>query len=959
MSPTCTNNYNTESTLPNPPENLSGKESQPVSDSGDQGQDNPQTKASQSLNGKGFSTVKRRKPSKKKPKKQSQRIWVGYDTEYNPQPDGSQHPVSTQIFIKDANPKIKVEHPLLLKAVPIYNTEEAYLGATYVFDSRRLAAGLEYAFHFSEALTACLSASKWDCKSELEVLCYTHYSNAELANFFPELENLRELLKEQGDGYEDGKPLRNNAQLIPIKKSFRLKNYHLGLPKGVQVTFADTMHLFPPTNLGKLGSSAKLPKLPHVDWEETNASQWLEKDPESFIKYAAVDASIPCMAAFYMNESKNKIVENLAEKGVIPPTNEKTTKKIINKVFTTASGYSEAFTLAHLEQEGLKEAYKESVKKLEENYLVPGLEKVKGGLNKYFISDKPNVFLHQDQWDMASAYASAMAVIEYPLTEPLQDYWRKKPVRADHVAKEINGHMTGFYRIEWELSEDADEWKRCVVAYGQHGGVTVRKSDENQWISSYELQALAQLNPEAKIIVHQSLYWKKTKKVVNLKEFISDLKEVRNHYRYELKDDNAQNTVKLIGNGTYGKLGQQTKSLDSRGIHASVFNGGKISQTAHGKITKSLITNPIYANLITGYIRSNIAITSSINKAVMCVTDSVLVETGKFRDPSNVKTKYNHLRKCLSGIKWELEKEDCDFAVFKERDYFGYKVKKEHSREEIAETIKKGEWDSSMPEKLIEKIIPVKIAKRGYKSKDKNESLDSQWRFIRDSIPRMKGKPMTFVSRDLLGAKDFLTGRGKLNSASETKRSIGSYNNRYMCDNLEEFHRRTLVKEQCRRKGYADEAHCVLENPELFEKIQKRCFPKAQLKHTVPPEIKRIIAGLHHFHKMSVRKLEKHTGISKSTISRWTCEMIAGGEVRLTQIKSEIGGNPLILKIEGQEFLIDENRDRCLAKLSRWKKSKNEDCPTSHFGAASPKRKVGQSNSQGSENSEAIVLQGF
>lgn len=131
---------------------------------------------------------------------------------------------------------------------------------------------------------------------------------------------------------------------------------------------------------------------------------------------------------------------------------------------------------------------------------------------------------------------------------------------------------------------------------------------------------------------------------------VNALLELRKQYKDE-NNDAMQSTVKLVGNGIFGKFAQQTNALIPEAIHDSILQDVRINNSTHSDVIQSMITNPVMANWITGFIRSVVAISAAENKAIMAVTDSLLVP-GKWTPSAKIKSPYGHLQKALNSTEW-------------------------------------------------------------------------------------------------------------------------------------------------------------------------------------------------------------------------------------------------------------------------------------------------------------------
>lgn len=803
---------------------------------------------------------------------------AGWDTEYDQErsverlPDGRegysftgrQAPVTTQLYL----------HNVFLTDGDTFNLIVAFgdkllyfkefkTGTSFVFDDRGLKAGMEYYEAFKSRLLKLIEILNLSIDKKSGFTLWTHYSNAELANIIPTRKELKELI-ELNDDYlhaskEGSKWNSDNLRIFPKGKSFNIQN--IKLAEGIKAHVYDTTHLFAKVSLEKLGETIGIEKIEHPNWDEVSASEWLASDKEKFVDYAATDAIIPCIAATQFYKCIRDLIKDLSNEGVIPPLEHKEVKKALNRRYMTASNCSETIATLYLIQNGVREDFKKLNSRLIELIVRPALTKVKGGLNKFYVSDKPEHFINVDSWDLKSAYLTALTIIKLPLWEPVSVGYKKSTF---HKLSQRLDQLEGcYYQVKYSLPVGCSEWDRINIfvndRYNQ--GFTGRITGDNQWLTHWEIQAQAKVTPHVEIEIINGIHWEKQigGKYANMLELMNPLSELRSNYKAS-NNDAMQNTIKLIGNGTYGKIAQQTNALIPEMIHDSIMQDGLITASTHCQVIHSKISNPIYANWITGFIRACVAITARENKAIMAVTDSLLVNGGSFTHSKDIKVPYGHLRKALESCTWQLEHNNVNAMIFKERDYYLYKVSPLEAQSIIKE-IESG----IMSNESIENMDIVKAAKRGVKlQNDNNNKL-----FVKLCNGRKNGNPLEFIDKTLGSAKEMLLYDKILNRPSESTKKLGSANLRYNCDTHEEFIERNKLNELCRRKGFADSVHCKMESPEEFERLKKKIKSGVRHKSKVDHEMRYLIMVTLDDKLISLRELEKITDIGKSTLQRW------------------------------------------------------------------------------------------
>lgn len=851
--------------------------------------------------------------SKKSTERENVRIWMGWDTEYNTElSSGVQSPVTTQIYIHGTKKLSRDELDRLVRCckrrgiklldVKSFQSRLGH-GLVFVFDDRGLAAGVEYNDQFDTYLRFLLDeVVKAKSSIDYSLELYTFYSNAEIANLAPHKEDIKRIMEEQKDSV---KRSNRNLKILTIQGTYVWLNYRRGMPENVVVNIRDVRTLFYKPSLDSLGELVEMPKLEHPNWDEISAGKWLEIAKESFIAYGATDPAIACLSALTFHEMRDKLINDLSNLGVINPLS-RTVQKTLESVTMTAASVSDRMVASHFECQGWWDRYEEWTEDLFENYLPPGAQVTKGGLNKYFLSSEPGLYEGVDIFDVASQYSNAMLNLKIPLGAP--EHLNFNPAKwssAKDVAARLIDNDQAYLHVDYELPEGCSERERPFVAKYNGEGCTLRSATK-QWMTLWELQLIAFIHPEALIRVRSCMIWKLKIEgfdYITLKEYIQAIIDLRNKYKKQYKESGETDivaklmseTIKLIGNGTAGKFGQCKVGLNPDNVHETLMKGGNISNTANGEIFSAKIGNRYVFNLITAMARTYTAYAAWLNGAKMVVTDSMIIDSGAFKDPKDHLTPYWQLNDVLKTFTFEQDNDNVSTLILKERDYAVVDCLTQGAQEKLRKSVEEKElllepWEIKVP----------KVAKRGcslprnsdkeieafkqrvlsvcpnYVPKGNNwGAYLSNWKFLEKSVPRIDGSPMEFEKSHLLKAKEHLMGEGVLNSKTVKKARIGSYNLRYMCDDEREFHRRLLVKEQCRQKGFADEMDCKLNDSDQWEEIVKRCKPKPHHIKSVPLDIKKLIGILagSGSRLFSVRRLERITGIGKSTIQRWAKEM--------------------------------------------------------------------------------------
>jgi len=247
---------------------------------------------------------------------------------------------------------------------------------------------------------------------------------------------------------------------------------------------------------------------------------------------------------------------------------------------------------------------------------------------------------------------------------------------------------------------------------------------------------------------------------------------------------------------------------------------------------------------------------------------------GKFLPSEDIRTPYNKLNSILRAFKWERDFENVHFSIFKERDYFSFKVIEDE------QNVLKELETSTASESTLQKMVILKAAKRGFKSNQLDTELKNI-EFARKSLNRLNGQPIEFEMVTLTKFKDFLNKEKVLNETSLTHKRLGCENIRYHCNSIPILRKRVRIKEKFKRLSYADALDCKLNNPTLYNNIIKKTKDSTPLPHNqLSIKIQHAICSLISHQNVSLRKLElffKLNGfnLGKSTIQRWNKKYVS------------------------------------------------------------------------------------
>lgn len=772
----------------------------------------------------------------------------------------------------------------------------------FVFDARNTLAGKT----FTEALMAMnnwlsIDVCKYESDVSHEIYLITHYSNAEWSCIAPHKDDLTLLKKLQGDDSESYRP---DLAVMPIQNRGVVKNLHLNYRENINYHIHDTSLLLGGGTLKKAGARIGLCKHASPDFDVYPFSKWLEEDPESALAYAARDAAITLLVHQDFHRSRDSIIHRMCNDGVLDSSN-KEIRKLLDGFSITAAGISDRLLKGFLEGKGVWERYRSAAAGIYEAYLTSNALVAKGGLNKYFSSDRPGYYRHVDILDVMSQYPTAMKMLKIPLVEPkrveLIDCSLTKSVAfvAKKLRQKLKDKHVAMLTLDFEYPPNTDEHHRTVVAkdYYTNDGCTVRKA-KNQSITHWELFLMAHVTPDSKVRVKDCLIFECNEEGVDyctIKEFVQYLLDERNKEKKVIKEweviasqrdltEDEQNqlqgaksrseSLKLVANGLAGKFAQKKMGYDTDSLNHTLMQGGTPSKTANGKVFESKISHVMIFNWITAMSRCFTAYAAWLNKAVMVVTDSMVIPTGQFKDPALHLTEYPQLNELLTTFKFDVDQTDIDIFIVKEREYFGIKPEDEETGELI-----KGNLELGVMQVARSKYKVAKLAIRGIRPKagmSKEESSKAQ---LEESALRYKGYPLVTTEKGLVKFNEYLKGE-ILNSECKKTISRGSYNPRYMCDSLDALAYENKLKQKAKKEGYIDWLHMEVENPELAKKIRSESKSKTPKKIKFPLEVRQILAILHRedpdIH--SLRNLERLTEklgmrIAKSNIARWIGEI--------------------------------------------------------------------------------------
>jgi hypothetical protein len=722
-----------------------------------------------------------------------------------------------------------------------------------------------------------------DGDTEYEINAWAVHNNAEISMFARNNEQFKALMEAQHDNPESyssrwrEKESLRNLTIIPIQGTGIVKNIRYGLPPNCKLHIRDVKHI---SGAGKQSANdmAKAVglggKVGGIDFKQHDAFWYMEHELDTFIEYGLKDALIPVLFANMFTDAREAIFRGMRGTVIEPDAGFPTgIDKFLSKPPITVSSNSAFLAKSHLEFNGVDAEYRKSIKYLEANCSRELLERKKGGLNKNYMSDRPGFYNNVDVWDVTSAYLNAVGAVSFPLWNPIHNagwFNPEKTISAKQLAKQINGYHTAYVRLEWELPENSTEHERCLVAYINGLGATTRKAEIPQWITMFEVQTLATVCPKAKVRVLQILAWehKGHGKVASLKALTDYLYKARREAKEVEPDGAVQEFLKLFGNGLVGKLAQEKEVLEPMMVHDAIQNGGQLSGIIN-TTSKSTITHPLFFNLVTGAVRSLVSLMAWKNKALMTVTDSLVIPHGAFIHNKDVVTGFKHLDVILQIFDWKLEHENVDILIAKERDYAIVEIKPSSTvevREEINANIRNG---IMLDAELLEQIDICKVAKRGFKSPKHLEATEKKQQFLNKKIQGIKGDfPVKNDGERLSTFKLMLMGKYPLNTEYSYDTVMGSHNKRYNCDSLTELVHRDKLDKRAKSRGFADLLHCQLTDPESYRHIIKTPTVKPHITKTIPCEIKRLIAIASKFEGVSCRELATITQISKSTINQ-------------------------------------------------------------------------------------------
>ena len=724
-------------------------------------------------------------------------------------------------------------------------------------------------------------------EDKIEVNLIAFYSNAELAHIIPNRKHIQQIIQEkESNNLPDPK-------LLPIQSTGNFMDISINTPSNIKINIRDARLISAGGSLAQLGESLGFNK-GDLDFEKHHAKYYLENETDKFFDYAGRDAIIPLKWFNLFHDTGCEIRHNLTDKLII---SEKDCERLNNKVYHTAASVTDDLMKANLTENGKYKKYKDSVEYLGD-YVIPRKfsNLNKGGLNKSSHGFIPEIIPQIDGYDIKSAYLNSIKSIQIPIRKPTLNKTFNDGDGCIFTWKELARYLDKYpYSFvicdEVYLGDNVPENKRILNMYTKEGECCTSLSNSAipQMFTGFELQAQALAlgknsnKNNGYIKVNRIIAW--NKKFFNnpnnyhcFDELFSELQDVRKEFKNEYGSKSPQQDVaKLLANAGVGKLAQNKEGFDPNYLMDVLHQGGDVNSIVKNSF-KSHCYNPFAFNFVTGLVRAVTGLSYALSDGVMCVTDSVFCPSGKFKSSKEISNlikdkkingdRYQILEKMLANFDWELEHENCNLQIFKERDYAII----DGDDKDIGQYSRNIKMGKATAEDL-ENIEIRKVAKRGYKQNDKQPKRTKQEEFLLLGNLRFSGKPIRQKHKRLNKLNDMLTGSLNLNQAylnGQNSAGMGSYNLKYLCDSLEELNRRRKVKGICRTNGYADQFHVQMDSPDKLLEFEKKalCRQNGNYKDILNGDQRRLLAVAQHLKIFSCRQLEKITGISRSTLNR-------------------------------------------------------------------------------------------
>ena len=808
---------------------------------------------------------------------------IGWDTEYVPLEDGTQDCVLATFSLPGY---VDVTHPDI-----IYTRKENGKTGIAVAPPSRNLIGLPYQKWLESLIASFVKAfNLQDDKVVVNLIVF--FSNAEIAHLLPNKDYIGELVEAKGKDYKD-------LKILPIQSSCVIKNLQVFSTKNLAINVLDARLLGGGGSLAKIGETLGYAK-GDFDFDKHDAAWYLENDGRKFINYGIRDAEIALRWYEKFHDAAKSLTCRLIDSNIISDA------KLLEKKYITAASVTDSLMKAKLEHDGVYKRYLDAVSYLKD-YVHPSSfwNNNKGGLNKSTHGFEAKIVENCDVFDVNSAYATAIINSEFPLLKPKIKSFEEERVRTlKDVAREVDKWKYCDVIVSLVgLGENVPESKRILNMYDKDGDCVTAVSNSGipQCFSHWEIQAQAQLTPNAKIVVDRYIYWsdhslKKPRSLASFKELFVEIKSTRTDFKNEFGEKSPeQEVIKLIGNGGVGKLAQNKSNFNSELLIETFKENGNPNSIVKDNFN-SKVYNPWLFRSVTAQVRVAVGMSLALSDGHMVVTDSVVCPHGRFKSSKQIAElienkkingdNYKQLTRVLNQFDWKKEYDDVHANIYKERDYYLFKIEDAKEKEiEIIENIECKLKKGVAVEKDFEEVDIPKIAKRGYHQDKKLNKREQALDFALLGNNRFSGKPIHQNAQRLIKFNDMLDGRGNLNQPYRiggNSPGMGTYNLKYDCSSLKEFKHRKRLKEACRRKGYADQLHLAKENSKLLAKLEKTCENRSlgNYKTILSGDLRRALAWLQIAKDYSSRKLAELTGISKTVLNDWKRQLIETGLVK-------------------------------------------------------------------------------
>lgn len=396
------------------------------------------------------------------------------------------------------------------------------------------------------------------------IMLVAHFSRAELASLY------------------DGRELVFNGNLIYSSKTLSGSLPDVG---GIKIHLVDTMKLFP-MGLSEIGELIGIPKINIGTYEKDKMKVLYEQDYNLFYKYAMTDAIIAVRA--YKRFEELLSIEGMDIGGTIGSIGDKYLK---DKFIESYHDDKELLYGLGYEIENTKGKRKRIrgvrvVSAVTDDFI----RVLFGGRNETYIKGLWEGITVND-YDLVSAYVSIQTVMPtWDTSDPQEfnnphncfEYLKKNPFAHGYIKASVLSHKKG---IKYPIIPVKNDNALVFVSSARNIFMTAKEF----FVAYEDFETIKGF----RATIYPVLYDNST-----VSDFMGFLRMRRKAYKAQ-GDKLAEQTLKLIGNSTYGKFTQGyagKKSID--------LANSTPSRIVSSFIPHSRIANPLLSSYVTGSVRA-------------------------------------------------------------------------------------------------------------------------------------------------------------------------------------------------------------------------------------------------------------------------------------------------------------------------------------------------------------------